>query len=111
MRRIGVLMHPPHRNGSQSARCDPRPSPVAAVPAEMPACAPVLPDHSRAGAPRLRISGGGFLWPLARATSLISASFAFRLISCICDRMLALGEKLRSEERRVGHECRWWGSM
>jgi hypothetical protein len=36
------------------------------------------------------------LWPLARATSLISASFAFRLISCICDRMLALGEKLEN---------------
>src|SRR5262249_54975553 len=36
--------------------------------------------------------------PLAasEATSLISASFAFRLISCICDRMPALGEKLEN---------------
>src|SRR6516165_1407398 len=33
--------------------------------------------------PQLRTGGGVFFWPLARATSLIRTSFAFRLISYI----------------------------
>src|SRR5215471_12217859 len=64
-------------------------NPVPAFPCEMPRGAPGCRPAKSEG----RCMGRR---PLARATSLISASFAFRLISCIWDRMPALGEKLEN---------------